>query len=112
MIMTVCGDNISDELLGNYIDSLVNCFFKILPMRENGEASLALYMEGLRREMVGCGNLIPSLKKEPMYLTLLCILQSFIDTPEMDIAIVKRDVFRAISVCNKLGKKVLGGEIA
>lgn len=110
MIITVCGDNISDELLGNYIDSLVNCFFKILPMRENGEASLALYLEGLRREMLGCGNLIPALKNEAMYLTLLSILQSFIDNPDMDIPDVKRDVFRAISVCNKLRKNVLGGE--
>lgn len=110
MIISVCGDNISNELLGGYIDSLVNCFFKILPMRENGEQSLALYMEGLRREMLGCGSLIPALNKEPMYLTLMCILQSFIDNPEMDISDVKRDVFRAISVCNKLSKKVLGGD--
>lgn len=110
MIMTVCEGNISDELLGNYIDSLVNCFFKILPMRENGEPSLKLYMEGFLREMVGCSNLIPALRKEPMYLTLLSILQSFIDNPDMELSDVKRDVFRAISVCNKLAKKVLGGD--
>lgn len=111
MIMTVCGDNISDELLARYIKSLVNCFFKILPMRENDEESLALYMEGLRREMVGCSNLFPALQEEPMYLTLLCILQNFIDTPDMDIVDVKRDVFSAISVCKKLSNRVLGGEI-
>ena len=110
MIMTVCGDMISEKYIGNYVSSLVNCFYKILPMREDGEPSLQLYMEGLRRELIGCGALIPILGEEPMYSTLLCILQSFIDHPDTAIADVKRDVFRAITICKNLSGKILRGE--
>lgn len=110
MIMTVCGDMISKKYLGNYVSSLVNCFYKILPMREDGEPSLQLYMEGLRRELIGCGGLIPALGEESMYITLLCILQSFIDHPDMAVADVKRDVFRAITICKNLSGKILRGE--
>lgn len=110
MIITVCGDMISEEYIGNYVSSLVNCFYKILPMREDGEPSLQLYMEGLRREMIGFGGLIPDLCGEPMYITLLCILQSFIDHPDTAIADVRRDVFRAITICKNLSGKILQGE--
>lgn len=110
MIVTVCGDMISEKYLGNYVSSLVNCFYKILPMREDGEPSLQLYMEGLRRELIGCGGLVPALGGEPMYITLMCILQSFIDHPDMSIADVKRDVFRAITICKNLSRRILRGE--
>ncbi len=109
MIKTIYNDVLSEELIENYINSLVNCFFKILPMRENDEPSLDIYLKGLLREMSGCGSLVAALNNDPSYLTLLSILQSFVDNPDMDIQNVKRDVFRAISVCNKLAKKVLGG---
>jgi hypothetical protein len=44
---TVAGEPINSELLSNYFASLVNAFFKILPMRENGEVSLPTYMHSL-----------------------------------------------------------------
>lgn len=102
MIDTVAGTPVNPELLCNYFKNLVNQFFKILPIRESGESSLTTYMESLRAELLGCQELIGELRNDASYLTLLAILQHLIDNPECSVREVKREVFKAISVCNKL----------
>lgn len=102
MIDTSNGKHINQELLHNYFKSLVNHFFKILPMRESEEASLSTYMESLQVELLGCQSFIPELSLNPDYLTLLGILQYLIDNPNTTTKDVRREVFRSISICNKL----------
>lgn len=101
-INTSVGEPITSNLLRNYFRNLVNQFFKILPMRENEEDSLYVYMKSLQSELLGCKELIPEIRENSLYLTLLAILQHLIDNPECKITEVKREVFRAISICNKL----------
>lgn len=93
---------IDSEVLYNYLQNLVNLFFKILPIREQNEESLIIYMQSLRAELLGCGGLVCAIQNDASYLTLLSILQYLIDTPECTVREVKREVFRAISICNKL----------
>jgi len=93
---------LSNELLGNYFERLVNKFFKILPMRENAEESLSVYVQSLLAELLGAGNLIPNMKNDADYLTILAVLQYLTDHPKCKVSDVKREVFGAISVCNKL----------
>ena len=102
MVMTSVGMPITSDLLRNYFRNLVNQFFKILPMRENEEKSLSIYMKSLQSELLGCKELIPDIRGNPQYLTLLAILQYLIDNPTCSVVEVKREVFRAISVCNKI----------
>ena len=99
---TAAGVPVDTELLINYLKSLVNRFFKILPIRENDDASLAVYMRSLQLEMTGCGDFISALKSDASYLSLLSILQYLIDHPDCSVAEVRREVFGAISICNKL----------
>ena len=94
-----------NELIRNYFHSLVNCYFKILPIREDEEKTISVYLESLKAEMLGCGSLLNSIKNDPAYMTLLSILQYFIDHPDCDIAQVPREVFRAIRICNKIAEK-------
>lgn len=101
-VNTTVGIPVSINLMKNYFHNLVNQFFKILPMRENDESSVITYMQSLQTELLGCKDLIPEIKENSLYLTLLAILQYLIDNPDCPIATVKREVFRAISVCNKL----------
>lgn len=101
-IPTYAGAPVTSNLLRNYFRNLVNRFFKILPMRENKEDSLCVYMKSLQSELLGCRELLPDIRENSLYLTLLAILQYLIDNPECTVAEVKREVFRAISVCNKL----------
>lgn len=99
---TVFGLSVDKNLLCNYFKNLVNQFFKILPMRENDEDSVITYMQSLQIELLGCKDLIPEIRDNSLYLTLLSILQYLIENPECPIPLVKREVFRAISICNKL----------
>lgn len=108
-VNTVIGTPVATNLLHGYFHNLVNQFFKILPMRENNEASLVTYMKSLQAELIGCKEFIPEMCENSMFLTILSILQYLINNPESDVKDVKREVFRAISICNKL-KSVYSSE--
>ena len=102
MVETTAGMPIDAEVLHNYFRNLVNHFFKILPIREQNEESLTTYMQSLQAELLGCKGLVSAIQNDASYLTLLSLLQYLIDNPECTVREVKREVFRAISICNKL----------
>ena len=102
MIKTTTGVSITDKLIYNYFDSLVNSFFKILPMREDNEATLPIYIRSLQIELLGYKELIYGLNNNPKLLTLIAILQYLYDNPHCSVKDVKREVFKAIGICNKL----------
>lgn len=99
---TSCGVPMSAEALGKYLHNLVNLFFKILPIRESGEPSLRSYMESLQRELLGCQELIVSIHNDALFTSLVSILQYLIDNGESSVAVYRQEVFKAISICNKL----------
>lgn len=105
MMDTVLNIPIDDENLGIYFKSLINCFFKILPIRESEEPTLPVYMRSLQVEILGCKQLVCALEKDSSMITLVSILQYLIDTPECPVSEVKREVFRAISICTRLAEK-------
>ena len=102
MIETRIGVPMDNEALSKYLRNLVNLFFKILPIRENGDKTLVTYMQSLQAELLGCSKLVVSLDSDPAFVTLLSILQFLIDNPESEQHVFKREVFKAISICNKL----------
>lgn len=106
-MMTTHNIEISNQLVNNQIGDLVNRFYKILPIKESGEATLHQYLLSLQREMLGCHNLVSAFQHDDRYLSLLSILQYFIDY-EPDVQIVKSDVFKAINILKKLQKKYCG----
>lgn len=108
-MMTVTGLSIPNEMVGNYLGGLVNQFFKILPIKESGEPSLKEFMSSLQLELIGFKDLMSELKNDSMYLSLLSILQYLIDN-DCETGIVRREVFKAISICKKLRKKYCGEE--
>lgn len=99
---TSAGTAISAELIVNYFYGMVNQFFKILPMREADEPSLVTYMQSLQLELMGCHELIVGMRDNTAYLKLLSILQYLIDHEDCTVREVKREVFKCISLCNKL----------
>lgn len=105
MMQTTDNCEVDSDFVSEYFKRLVNCFFKVLPMKEKNEASLNTYMVSLKLELLGCQDLICALKNDSLYITLLSILQALIDNNEnsdFGIPDVRREVFRAISICNKL----------
>lgn len=88
--------------LRKYMRGLVDRLFKILPLWETNEESLPVYLDSLLIELHGFNGLMRCINDDQDFVTLLAILQYLIDHPETETYIVKREVFRAISVCNKL----------
>ena len=60
------------------------------------------HMRSLQAELLGCKELIEAIHEDPLFLSLIAILQYLIDNPSCEVSVVKREVFRAISICNKL----------
>ena len=54
MIQTTVGVPMDAMVLNNYFRTLINLFFKILPIKESGESSLDTYMRSLQAELLGC----------------------------------------------------------
>ena len=109
-MMTKCGRSVPVDLELNYLSRLVDQFFKILPLRENGEPTLPEFMRSLQVEMIGNRSLILLISCDSMYMTLLSILQYLIDN-DCEVAVVKREVFKAISICKKLREKYAAMEV-
>lgn len=93
------------ETMRKYIRGLVDRFFKILPLWEGNEDSLPTYLDSLLIELKGFNGLMYVLNDDRDYVSLLAILQYLIDNPDTNVSVVKREVFRAISICNKLRAK-------
>ena len=108
MIETVYGDRLADEVLEAYLRNLVNLLFKILPMRENEEKTLGIYLESLIRELVGFKGLFITVDNDASLTQILSILQYMTEHPECEVKTVRREVFRAISLCNKMRERYTG----
>lgn len=111
MMMTRHSDPVEPMLAGNYFGSLIDMVFKILPLWENREATLPVYIESLQAELSGFKGLVIAVSYDSMYLSLLSILQYLLDHPELEVPVVKREVFHMISLCNKLKSRYAGNEV-
>lgn len=86
----------------SYMRYLVGRFFKILPIKESGEDTLAVYIDSLQSELMGCQRFLVTIQDDPEFITLLSILQYMKDNPDCSVKCVRREVFRAINICNRL----------
>ena len=112
IVETMSGISIDGSLVRNYFENLVGLYFKILPLYEEGEESLRIYMEELRDELEASSHIIKCVGSDSMFMSLIVILQCLIDRvedPYFTKLEVKRKVFNAISICHKLADRY-GGE--
>lgn len=115
MIETIKNSPLTPTLLHNYFRTLVDRFFKIIPIWEEELETLPSYMDSLQLELLGLREFVVIMKDDQRLLSLLSILQYLIDNPECSKVKLKREVFHAISVCNKLDVdyfRILSGDIA
>ena len=96
---------ITRHSLHNYMRSLVDRFFKILPLWEEREDTLPTYLDSMLVELSGFRSMMFALHHDHDFVTLIAIIQYLVDNPETKIRTVRREVFRAISICNKLTAK-------
>jgi hypothetical protein len=101
-LATSIGVPMEGDLLLKYFESLINKLFKILPIKEETPESLPIYIESLQLELLGCKSFIYTLQNDGNFLAIISILQYLAETPECSVRKVRREVFRLISICNKL----------
>jgi len=92
-------------LMEEYTKILINKVFKILPMREKSEPTLDTYLESFVIELVGNKSLIEHLKYEPLFMSLLSTLEYFVENPDTEISVYKREVFKCIDIVKKIQDK-------
>lgn len=108
-VSTSIGVPVDTILLANYFGTLVNQVYKILPMRESSQESLPKYVWRLEAELLGCNSLLPSIKEDSYFASLLSILHYLSEnSADCQIARVKQLVFEAISICEKLRDRYAG----
>lgn len=98
--------NFNDAYIINYFDFLINKVYKCLPMKENREVTLHIYMESLLRELIGNRELIVELKGSPIFISLIGKLEYLIQN-DVDIKTYKKDIFDCINLIEKLKKEVI-----
>ena len=96
--------SVSQEMMNRYFERLINRLFKILPMRENDDQTLCVYIQSLQFELLGFGDLIDMTHSDELIISLASILQSLIDN-DLELPVVKREVFHMIDICVKLRGK-------
>lgn len=111
MMETSAGIPVDAAFVSGYFSSLVNRIYKILPIRERSESTLGVYLDSLMLELLGCEQLLTEIRGDPVLLTLLSTVRYLRDNPDLPVAVVRREVFRCISVCKKTAERY-GGEDA
>ena len=109
MTDTVYGITMDNAFVSGYFASLVNRIFKILPIRERGETTLSTYLDSLIIEILGCESVLAELNGDEGILTLVSTFRYLRDNEDLPVSVVRREVFRAISVCKKIGERFEGG---
>lgn len=93
---------VNTEMIHNYLHGLTGRFFKILPIRETNGDTLRAYAESLQLELIGFKSLMTMIQNDQRMLSLISTLQYLIDTPDCELHIVRREVFRSIGLCQAL----------
>lgn len=104
-MMTNIGVDFPDMVAKNYVSALIGQFFKILPLKEEGEPTLVEFIRSLQLELIGAQDLIQEFESDGRFLELTAILQYLIDHEDCDTYVVRREVFKAINICKKLREK-------
>lgn len=93
-----------DEFFINYLNFLINRVYKILPISESEPNTLKSYTDSLVLELLGSKDLILKLRKDANFLSLIAILQSLSEN-KYPHDVIKREVFKCISIIKKLIEK-------
>lgn len=103
---------IPKESFCNYFTFLINKTYKILPLKEEGSATLHSYLESYLRELIGNSSLVSVLVNEPRFISVLNTMQ-FLAAEEYDVKTCKKEVFKCIRLLEEINKRHFceGGEV-
>lgn len=92
---------IPNAYFANYFKFLIGRVWKILPMSEEKNQHLKMYMESLQRELIGNMNLVEELKYDGYFITLLNKIE-FLISEEYSHDICRKEIFECVELIKKL----------
>ncbi|AKQ08531.1 hypothetical protein PQE66_gp216 [Bacillus phage PBC2] len=101
-----------NEKLVVYLNSVVNSVFKILPLYEEQNVGVGVYVESLLFELHGLQDAV-EIKHGYEYISLLSTLESVRKEMEKENsrkATVKREIFKCINIIKNMVGKLEEGE--
>lgn len=101
-----------DKLFKEYINKLTDRTFKILPLFEENNVGLTLYIKSLIFELNGLPHVINDLNNlDSEYISLLATLESLYDEAvlnnddEKTHSLIRREVFKSMNIVKLIGEK-------
>ena len=88
-------------LLIKYLKSSINGLYKILPLKEEDNKDLIVYIKSLKIDLVGNQWNFVQLRYDADYLRVINILNYFVNN-DFDIKTCKREVFKSIRIIQKI----------
>lgn len=101
----------NEKRLEIYLDSLVDGVFKILPLYEEENVGLGVYVESLLFELYGLDKAV-SINDSAYYTSLLSILEHISSIVEEDgnRKVIKRELFKCIRIIKSMIRNIEEGE--
>lgn len=102
----------NNEKLVIYLNSVVNSVFKILPLYEEQNVGVEIYVESLLFELYGLEESI-EIEHSYEYISLLSTLESVkkeVAKDDSKKSIIKREVFKCINIIKNMVGKLEEGE--
>lgn len=99
---------ITNPMFANYMNSMVDRCFKILPLYEERNDGLARYIDSMMYEFSGLQNLIISLKLDADFIMLISTFESLSEDAinfDCDNETIKREVFKCIGIIKRMEEK-------
>lgn len=98
----------------NYLDAITGRVFKILPMKEQElrgfSVFLSDYLSSLAIEMVGASMTFDCLGIDPDYIAVVNTVNGLAKT-DSDVCQIKREVFKALNLLNRISGRFGGEEL-
>lgn len=99
--------DIPTDLYCNYINKLIDKFYKIIPLKESNCVTTNVYIDGLIIEISGFQEFIEHLNYDARILTILNIL-NYIQNNELSHYEYRRQIFKCINFIKQIQINVLG----
>lgn len=95
-----------------YLESLVNNVFKVLPLYEEENVGVSIYIDSLLFEVYGLDKVVP-IESSYEYLTILSTIESIKSEMEKEDSskkVIRREVFKCINIIKNMSSKIEVGE--
>lgn len=88
-------------MIRDYLENLIDCIFKILPLKEEENLGLVDYIDSIIIQIIGSKNVYVELYSNQKYLSILNVLY-YLKNNEFTLKQCKREVFKCTNILTRI----------